>query len=179
MCSRTKRMVLAAALFAGGCDGEEGSADVDPIRPPKLATDTEKAPLEEPVDETIRLDNGFVPDPHVAEGSVVGTVDAATTAEECSGWITTEPSHVLEALGTFAELRVLAHADDDATLMVETPAGERWCSDDAEDAPPIVVKPFPAGTYRIWVGAPEPEVEMPYVLGISELPTVNAASLAH
>lgn len=177
---RTRRVVLAAAMLAGGCDAEDDSAPIDTSTLPKLADVAEKAaPEEEPVDETIRLDNGFMPDPHVAEGSVVGAVDAATTAEGCSGWIATEPSHVLETLGTFAELRVMAHADQDATLVVETPTGEHWCADDDEGTDPIVTAPFPPGTYRIWVGAPESDAEMAYVLGITELPDVNAASLAN
>lgn len=172
-------MVLAAALLAGGCDGDDGAAEPDPVEPPKLATVAEKAAPGDPVDETIRLDNGFVPDPHVSQGSVVGSIDASTTAEGCTGWIGTEPTHVLETLGTFAELRVLAHSTDDATLVVETPGGARLCADDVEGMDPIVAAPFPPGTYRIWVGAPEPDVELPYVLGISELPDVSAASLAN
>lgn len=172
-------MVLAAALLAGGCDGDDGAPASAPPPPPELANVADQAPHAEPEDETIRLDNGFVPDPRVAEGSVVGTVDAQTVAEDCSGWIATEPSEMFEALGTFAELHVLAHSDSDATLMVETPSGDHLCSDDDEGTDPVVVAPFPRGTYRIWVGAPEPDVEMAYALGLSELSSVTAASLGN
>jgi len=178
---RTRRVVLAAAMLAGGCDAEDDSTALDTTSLPKLADVAEKeAPEEEaPVDETIRLDNGFIPDPHVAEGSMIGSVEASTLADGCSGWLSTEPDHVLETLGTFAELRLLAHAEQDATLVVETPAGERLCADDDEGTDPILVAPFTPGTYRIWVGAPEADVEMAYVLGISELSDVSAASLAN
>lgn len=175
----TRRVVLAAALFAGGCDGGDEPPPIEPIPVPKLASTADKAPVEEPEHETIRLDNGFVPDPHVVEGAVVGSMDATTLADTCSGWIASEPDHLLETLGTFAELRVMAHSEDDATLIVETPDGTRWCADDDEGTDPVIARAFSPGTYRIWVGAPEPEVEMAYVLGLSELADVSAASLGN
>lgn len=179
MTTTTRRVVLAAALFASACDGEGDEAIGAPAgfdKPPS----PEKAGTEpEPEPDQILLENGFVPDPHVVEGTTVGTRDASELAEGCHGFIATEPDHLLATRGTFAELRVLAHAEEDVSLVVERPDGTYLCADDDDGTDPVLAAPFGEGAYRIWVGAAQRDREISYQLGFSELADVTPVSLGH
>ncbi len=174
-----RRVVLAAALFASGCEGEDEDVPalpVDVAKPPDrghTGTDDDREPR-----PALTLDNGFVPDPRVLDGVAHGTTDASTLSGDCAGFVDTDGGHVLETLGTFAELRILAHSEQDITLVVARPDGTHLCDDDTEGTDPVVATTFSPGVYRIWVGAPAQGAEVSYRLGFSELADVTAASLS-
>lgn len=181
MTTTTRRVVLAAALFASACDGEGDEALVAPAGFDKPPSPHKGVTEPEPEPEQILLENGFVPDPHVVEGTTVGTRDASELAEGCTGFIATEPDHLLGARGAFAELRILAHADEDVSLVVERPDGTYLCADDHDDddgTDPVLAASFGQGAYRIWVGAAQENREISYRLGFSELADVTPVSLA-
>jgi hypothetical protein len=174
-----RRVVLAAALLTGGCDAEPEPGPPGEILPvPKLEDDPAKlGAYEPPADDTVYLDNGFLPDPHVVEGTTLGTVEASSLADGCRGWVATDADQVLEARGTFARLRVLAHSEDDVALLIERSDGTFLCSDDDEGTDPVVAASFPSGRYRIRVAAARPNEEVSYLLGFSELAGVLPSAL--
>ena len=60
------------------------------------------------------------------------------------------------------------------------PDGEARCAASDERTPhPELRGRFTGGLHRIWVGAPEAEAEVGFVLAISELEDTRAASLLH
>ena len=123
---------------------------------------------------TVSLASGFMPDPHVVQGTSGGN----RQVENCAGWISNTPDHIFEARTAMASLRIAAHSDQDITLVVQQPSGAYLCNDDHEGLNPMVSGSFPAGRYRVWVGSYEQGVMAPYRLGFSELSTVTPSSLA-
>ena len=179
MSETTRRVVLAAALIASGCDGDEEGAAPPGVAFDKPPGDDKPAGAQPEVDDRrMVLDNGFVPDPHVIEGTAVGTRDAGEIAQGCTGFVSTEPDATLEARGTFAELRILAHSAEDITLVVEPAEGPHVCADDTEGTDPVITAQFGPGIHRIWIGTRAPAQPVAYRLGVSELADVTAASLA-
>ena len=127
---------------------------------------------------TVTLAPGFTPDPHVAEGTSGGAIQATTLNPSCQGWVSQTPDHILVASGAFANLRLLVNgADQDLTLVVQRPDGSFACNDDAEGVHPIVQGNFAPGNYKIWVGSYEQGVQARYKLGITELTSTTAAQL--
>lgn len=126
----------------------------------------------------VALSPGFTPDPHVVTGTSGGSIDATTVASGCNGWIARVPDHILNAAGSFPNLRILVHSTQDTTLVVRTPTGSFLCNDDAEGLNPEISGPVPAGQYRIWVGSYEQGQNAPYRIGFTELTSVTTANLA-
>lgn len=128
----------------------------------------------------LELHPGFMPDPVITEGLAGGTQHARTLNESCTGWVEDVPNHVLVTTGAMAELRVVAHAEEDITLVIRRPDGSFVCNDDAEGTrgtDPMVRAEMPSGEHQIWVGANREGEHPSYRLGFSELPNVMPASL--
>ncbi len=108
------------------------------------------------------LEVGAVPDVRVAandEGGETATVAFQTTGPNpvqgasCAGYVDAAPTAgvTLRGDGPFA---ISASSDDDLTLLVRTPGGGWFCSDDADGLNPGVQIDAPeAGLYLVWVGA--------------------------
>ncbi len=130
------------------------------------------AELEPETVEPLVLISGFIPDPKIIRGEAGGGVDAHGINPACAGWIERAPDHLLTAPVAFTELRILATADADITLVVQKPDGTFLCNDDARGAGtnPQVKDFFPAGDYSIWVGAATEGASVRYHLGFTELP---------
>ncbi|MEM1413903.1 MAG: hypothetical protein AAGH15_03340 [Myxococcota bacterium] len=127
---------------------------------------------------TVALAPGFVPDPHVVNGTSGGSRDASTLGEGCTGQISATPDHVLAASGDFPTLRILVSAGaNDTTLVVENPDGTYLCNDDGVGSDPLIEAPLPAGNYKVWVGTVGSDANFPYRLGFSELASTTPASL--
>lgn len=128
---------------------------------------------------TVSLRAGFTPDPTVAEGTSGGSINASTLAPGCAGWISNTPDHLLNATTAFAYLRVMARSTEDTTLVIQRPDNTFVCNDDGlgQELNPLVSAPFPAGTYKIWVGSYNQGANSRYHLGFSELSTVNTSNL--
>jgi len=186
--------LLGLTLLGASCSRE---ADPDEVEPDEAAEALDLAESEaEPVlegegatpepagvpPEPIVLGAGFVPDPHIERGTAGGPRDAHAVHPACTGWTSEVPSHVLRAPVAFTSLRVLAHATDDISLVVQKPDHSYLCNDDAHGAgtDPEIEGFFPAGDYNLWVGTSREGARSPYVLGITELgrAQVNHARIA-
>jgi hypothetical protein len=84
-----------------------------------------------------------------AGGSVLNPVEGGA----CQGFVTADPTAAVEAQAG-EELTIMASAEEaDLTMVVRTPDGQWYCSDDAEGSNPMVgVTAETAGTVSIWVG---------------------------
>ena len=88
-----------------------------------------------------------------AEVSVRPAAPNPVQGSECSGYIETAPTAgiTLRGDGPFA---LTASSDDDLTLLVRTPSGGWFCSDDADGLDPGIQIDAPeAGLYLAWVGS--------------------------
>ena len=127
---------------------------------------------------TVTLNPGFVPDPHVVQGTSGGSIDATTLNAACRGWVSQTPDHIFMAGGPFGNLRFLVNGGpQDLTLVVQKPDGSYACNDDAEGRNPIVQGTFAAGPHKLWVGSYNQGVNAQYNLGITELASTTAAQL--
>jgi hypothetical protein len=128
---------------------------------------------------TVTLTSGFTPDPHVAQGTSGGSIDASTVNAACNGWISSTPDHLLAAGTPFGNLRVMTHSESDTTLVIQKPDGSYACNDDTDGLNPLVViANAPAGTYKIWIGSYAQGENASYKLGFSELDSVTPTTLA-
>ncbi|MEM9192254.1 MAG: hypothetical protein AAGF12_23980 [Myxococcota bacterium] len=129
---------------------------------------------------TVTLSGGFMPDPHVVNGTSGGGVNAATMNTACNGWVSGTPDHLFVATGAMSDLRIVAHATADITLVVQKPDGSYACNDDSsEGLNPLVEMPaVPAGTYKVWVGSYEQGTTTSYRLGFSELASTMPSTIA-
>jgi len=108
----------------------------------------------EPTYGSIALEEGFLPDPHVVKLTAGGTIDVSQPG--CAyGRVASAPDFDLYYdAGNAATLYISVIADDDTTLLVNTPDGRWQCDDDGYgDLDPIIVVPkAQSGLYDIWVG---------------------------
>ncbi len=113
-------------LMASGCCFSGGTTDVPtpPVldTPPVLGT-TPAVPAPGAIGGTISLAPGFMPDPWMSTGAAGGPIAASTMNSDCRGYITAEPSAVLNATGAFTNLRILASSSADTTLVVQRADG--------------------------------------------------------
>lgn len=126
---------------------------------------------------TVTLAPGFVPDPHVVEGTSGGAVQASTWSSGCAGWVSQTPDHILNAQGSFNTMRVLARSSEDTTLVIQKPDGNYLCNDDTEGRNPIIAGSFPPGNYKVWVGSYRQGQNASYKLGFSELGSTSTRDL--
>ncbi len=127
---------------------------------------------------TIDLTPGFVPDPHVVEGRSGGETNANTLSENCRGWISSTPDHILQVHGRFNWLRIFAQSTGDTTLVIQNARGRVLCDDDTFDRNPAIEGDLPEGTYRIWIGSYSHGETLPYQLKFTELRSVTPSSRA-
>lgn len=179
------RAMLVAALTLGcacGDDAEtEGAAHepaaVAPSPLPEAEPEPEPPPppqldLEgEPRYGAIPLAPGFSPDPHEERGTSRGVIDAAELAEECEGFVTEEPLHLIEARGPFARMHLMAIGEAPVGLVLRSASGEVHCAPIAEDeeTPAQLVQHLAPGAYQVWVTTAEADDPIRYTLGFSEI----------
>ena len=82
---------------------------------------------------------------------VAGDVENPLEGAACVGYLTTEPSAAVDVAEGGA-LSVRAFSATDAVMVVRTPGGDWFCSDDAEGTEPEVLLDGEAGTYSVWLG---------------------------
>ena len=71
----------------------------------------------------------------------------------CAGYVESGPTAGVELQGD-GPFAITASSDDDLTLVVRTPSGGWFCSDDAYDLDPgVQIGSTEAGLYLVWVGA--------------------------
>ena len=121
----------------------------------------------------LRLRRGFLPDPRSLEGAIATTgesVDVSGLEAHCAGFVAAAPAHVLTLQEDFDFFQIyVADAPGDSVLVVMGPEGTLFCDSADEDRPQVESPTWPAGVYRIWVGALRPEMAFPYRLGLTEI----------
>lgn len=116
-----------------------------------------------------RIRRGFLPDPIQDEATTGGSVDVRLLGATCLGFVTAQPSHVLELRDEFDYLRVqLGGAPGAATVVVRTPGGRYLCSSPEQGNAFVDQDAWPEGVYRIWIGSREPDTETAYRICYTE-----------
>jgi hypothetical protein len=122
------------------------------------------------------LNQGFMPDPVVAQGQAGGNLNSAQMVNPgCRGWITSTPDHVLQTQTGFQFFRIFVRSNVDTTLIVRRPDGQFMCNDDGgQGLNPMVQNSYwPPGEYQIWVGAyAQRATGAPHQIFFTELPGV-------
>ena len=96
---------------------------------------------------TLALDGPRVRANVVATGTLENPLDGGA----CVGFVSAQPSAAV-AVPTGDPLRIRAYSATDAVMVVRTPSGDWFCSDDAEGTEPEVMLDGEAGTYSVWLG---------------------------
>jgi len=103
---------------------------------------------------TVRLEAGFLPDPHVTSLTAGGSIDM--NMGECTyGQVADAPDvDLMFAAGSASSLYIYAEAKADITLLINLPDGSWLCNDDGYTGtnPMIIVPKAASGLYDIWVG---------------------------
>jgi len=125
----------------------------------------------------IRLRRGFLPDPRYLEGNVVGStefVDTGGIGDTCRGFVPARPAHVVNLSDDLDFFQIyVAEAPEGSTLVVVAPDGGVSCDAADGDHPSVTRTSWPAGAYRVWVGAHRLDGTFPYRLGLSEIRRVR------
>ena len=173
------RFVIWALALGCGETGTEEAGESSASSSGMVAPPEPGAPLPAPNFGEVQLSRGFLPDPHVVEGTSGGLKPASERGEGCAGWITESPDHVLRVGEPLGAVRVLAWSSDDVTLLVQNPDGHIECADDSYGTHPAIdLETVPSGSYGIWVGSYEVEANSTYRLGFSELLSTRPSALA-
>jgi len=102
----------------------------------------------------VRLQGGFVPDPHTVELTAGGSINV--NMGECNyGHVADAPDVDLYYTGNGSRtLYIYVQSGDDTTLLINMPDGSWVCNDDGYGGtnPLIVIRNAPSGLYDIWVG---------------------------
>ncbi len=121
---------------------------------------------------SLRLRRGFLPDPRSLEGSLAEatTRDVSGLETHCAGFVAAMPSHVITLQEDFDYFQVyVADAPEDSVLIVLGPDGSLFCDSSDNDQPQVEASAWPAGVYRVWVGALREDAVFPYRVGVSEI----------
>lgn len=103
---------------------------------------------------SVELEGGFSPDPHVVELIAGGPLAARDAADaRCRGFVTAAPDYEVIFTPGMLDLFISVIADEDTTLVINTPSGEWKCNDDNVALNPGYHFENPEeGVYDIWVG---------------------------
>lgn len=103
---------------------------------------------------TVRLERGFMPDPHMVSITAGGSIDVNVGG--CSyGYVANAPDVDFQYQSNGgSNLYIYVRSDEDTTLLINLPDGSWVCNDDGlGNRNPIVQIPnAPGGLYDIWVG---------------------------
>ncbi|MDB9527437.1 hypothetical protein PN498_15670 [Oscillatoria sp. CS-180] len=112
------------------------------------------------------------------DGSIVGSFSLSSIANSdsqgnlCAGFADTNPDHILTLESDFPTLTVTVDSGEDTTLLIQGPTDNAIrCGQDISrsnmDAR-ISGQNWPAGTYRVWVGAHNQGQRFNYTLTVEE-----------
>ncbi|MEM9188565.1 MAG: hypothetical protein AAGF12_05290 [Myxococcota bacterium] len=135
------------------------------------------------VDPNLTPRNGYIrpqsgsADPIVQQGIALGTVslsDGRLAASGCRGFVTKEPSFVLELMSEQPFLRIFTESHLDTMLMIRMPNGQFVCDDNSIGWNPQIQGRFRSGVYAIWVGGTRRDLNASYNLGITRRQDVTS-----
>ena len=103
---------------------------------------------------TINLESGFTPDPYERSILAGGSVPASGAKPGCEGLVSAAPDYQLFYEAGDLDLTFMVEADDDTTLLINTPNGRWYCDDDSGGGlnPKVQITNPQDGRYDIWVG---------------------------
>lgn len=104
---------------------------------------------------SVRLDAGFLPDPHTRELTAGGSIQASSRFPQCRGYIANAPDYSVTYTAGASPLIFTVDSDRDTTLVINGPDASWHCDDDGAESPlnPLVRFDDPqSGRYDIWVG---------------------------
>jgi hypothetical protein len=121
---------------------------------------------------SVALAAGWQPDPITVEGTAGGGVGAGSQSRGCTGWITSNPSHLVQLQTPLPFLRIAVSSSSDTTLVIRTPDGRFLCADDSglDVNPHIDQSDAAPGDYAVWVGSYARGGSAAYTMSITELP---------
>ncbi len=103
---------------------------------------------------TVRLEEGFVPDPNETSLTAGGSIEV--DKGRCSyGYVANAPDVDLYYVTSGgSDLYIYVRSGDDTTLLIHTPDGSWNCDDDdlGDMNPVVIIRNAPSGLYDIWVG---------------------------
>ena len=115
---------------------------------------TAQNPGARPTYGDVRLDGGFLPDPHRLQLTAGGSTRVSVSG--CAyGFVADAPDVDLYYSGNGQRtLYFYATSDEDTTLLINLPDGSWVCNDDGLGGrnPLVVIRNAPSGLYDIWVG---------------------------
>ncbi|MGK7889401.1 MAG: hypothetical protein AB4042_08700 [Leptolyngbyaceae cyanobacterium] len=85
----------------------------------------------------------------------------------CVGYADSSPDHILELTGPSGQITIeINSGGQDTTLLIQSPEGAIYCGDDEGEGADALVqgRNWPAGEYKVWVGAFEPGMRYDYTL---------------
>ncbi len=112
----------------------------------------------DPAYGSVRLNPGFMPDPHtvrnVWSGGNAYAGDCYNVPAHCPGYVARAPDYRLRLSAESRFIRIFYVGDSDSTLLINGPDGEWYCNDDANGTyhPAIEFDWASSGQYDIWVG---------------------------
>ena len=123
---------------------------------------------------TVTLAPGFTPNPTRLSGTGGGDRPAATVVNTrdtptgpCLGYLTATPHVEVTLQARFTQLEMRVESERDTTLVIAGPGGV-WCNDDSGSPNPAIAGQWLPGTYRLWVGAYQPQEAPTYELYITD-----------
>ncbi len=129
-----------------------------------------------PLFGSVSLAPAFTPDPQTIAVVAGGSVDAfgLNLGNACRGYLTAEPTYVVDVASGLFGLSLYAVSAGDTTLVVQLPDGTYACNDDFSGRNPGLSVDAPqAGTYAIWVGTFSQSSGEDATLYITEVPTLT------
>ena len=108
----------------------------------------------EPNYGSVNLTSGFTPDPHEQSILAGGSVPASGAKSGCEGSVSAAPDYQLFYEAGDLDLTFMVEADEDTTLLINTPNGRWYCDDDGGGGlnPKVQITNPQDGRYDIWVG---------------------------
>ncbi|MEZ4558290.1 MAG: hypothetical protein R2854_17960 [Caldilineaceae bacterium] len=125
---------------------------------------------------SLDLAAGFPLDPFLVSVNGGGSVDASQFGEGCTGFVNEAPTVSLNWEGETDFVEAFFYSASDPVMVVQTPAGDYLCSDDANEMllDPVIEMAQPAnGRYNIWVGSYTPEQLIPGLLVLTTRSEIN------
>lgn len=102
------------------------------------------------------LVSGFVPDPFTVGITSGGSVNVGYLGGGCTGFATAAPDFsVFYTSGAFPTLRFYFVGSGDSTMVINSPSGSYFCSDDSFGTlnPTIDFSSPSSGRYDVWIGS--------------------------
>ena len=186
LCRTVAAAPLAFLTLLAACDDAEASSEAESLVTETLAEPEEATPEPAPAEPeaapeldvegeprygAVPLAPGFSPDPREHRGEARGVLAASALGEDCEGFLTEAPLHVIAARGPFARMHLMAVGEVPVGLALRTAEGQVRCTPvpESDDEPATLVTHLGTGAHGVWVITAEEDDRVRYTLGLSEV----------